>query len=45
MLGLCSEVGACLFDLDGVLTQAAKVHAAARKSVLDEFLGELSQSP
>src|SRR5439155_11760046 len=28
-LGLPSAVRACLFDLDGVLTQTAKVHAAA----------------
>lgn len=29
---------ACLFDLDGVLTQTAKVHAAAWKSMFDDFL-------
>ena len=38
MLGLPSSVRACLFDLDGVLTQTAKVHAAAWKRVFDEFL-------
>jgi beta-phosphoglucomutase family hydrolase len=38
VLGLSSEVRACLFDLDGVLTQTAKVHAAAWKSMFDEFL-------
>ncbi len=29
---------ACLFDLDGVLTQTAKVHAQAWKRMFDEFL-------
>jgi beta-phosphoglucomutase family hydrolase len=38
MLGLPDHVNACLFDLDGVLTQTAKVHAAAWKSMFDEFL-------
>jgi len=36
--GLPSEVTVCLFDLDGVLTQTAKVHAAAWKQMFDEFL-------
>lgn len=34
---------ACLFDLDGVLTQTAKVHAAAWKEMLDAFLLERSR--
>jgi beta-phosphoglucomutase family hydrolase len=38
MLGLPDGVNACLFDLDGVLTQTAKVHATAWKSMFDEFL-------
>src|SRR5919202_1614057 len=38
MLGLPDGVKACLFDLDGVLTQTAKVHAAAWKTMFDEFL-------
>ncbi len=38
MLGLPDRVRACLFDLDGVLTQTAKVHAAAWKKAFDEFL-------
>jgi beta-phosphoglucomutase family hydrolase len=38
MLGLPDSVRACLFDLDGVLTQTAKVHAAAWKQMFDEFL-------
>ncbi len=29
VLGLPASVNACLFDLDGVITQTAKVHAAA----------------
>jgi beta-phosphoglucomutase family hydrolase len=31
-------VTACLFDLDGVLTQTAKVHAAAWKQMFDDYL-------
>ena len=31
-------IRACLFDLDGVLTQTAKVHAAAWKEMFDAFL-------
>jgi beta-phosphoglucomutase family hydrolase len=38
MLGLPDAVRACLFDLDGVLTQTAKVHAAAWKAVFDGYL-------
>lgn len=38
MLGLPEGVRACLFDLDGVLTQTAKVHAAAWKKMFDGFL-------
>jgi beta-phosphoglucomutase family hydrolase len=37
-LGLPDRVKACLFDLDGVLTQTAKVHAAAWKQMFDEYL-------
>ncbi len=37
-LGLPDAIKACLFDLDGVLTQTAKVHAAAWKQMFDEFL-------
>jgi beta-phosphoglucomutase family hydrolase/Cof subfamily protein (haloacid dehalogenase superfamily) len=37
-LGLPSHVQACLFDLDGVLTQTAVVHAAAWKQTFDEIL-------
>ena len=38
MLGLPTGVRACLFDLDGVLTQTAKVHAAAWKEMFDGYL-------
>jgi len=38
MLGLSNAIRACLFDLDGVLTQTAKVHAAAWKEMFDAFL-------
>lgn len=37
-LDLPSTIRACLFDLDGVLTQTARVHAAAWKQMFDEFL-------
>ena len=39
-LGLPDRTRACLFDLDGVLTQTAKLHAAAWKQMFDEFLRE-----
>src|SRR5438105_1852832 len=39
-LGLPESVTACLFDLDGVLTQTAKVHAAAWKQMFDAYLRE-----
>jgi beta-phosphoglucomutase family hydrolase len=38
MLGLPDETRACLFDLDGVLTKTALVHAAAWKEMFDDFL-------
>jgi beta-phosphoglucomutase family hydrolase len=40
VLGLPDGVSACLFDLDGVLTQTAKVHAAAWKQMFDDYLRE-----
>lgn len=40
MLGLPDQIRACLFDLDGVLTQTAKVHAAAWKQTFDAYLAE-----
>jgi beta-phosphoglucomutase-like phosphatase (HAD superfamily) len=30
-LGLPEQVAGCLFDLDGVLTQTAKLYSAARR--------------
>ena len=38
MLGLPENIKGCLFDLDGVLTQTAKVHDAAWKEMFDDFL-------
>lgn len=38
MFGLPDGVTACLFDMDGVVTQTAVVHAAAWKETFDEFL-------
>jgi beta-phosphoglucomutase family hydrolase len=38
VLGLPDGIRACLFDLDGVLTRTATVHAAAWKEMFDEFL-------
>src|SRR6478672_7933354 len=37
-LGLPPAIRACLFDLDGVLTQTATLHAAAWKEMFDAFL-------
>jgi len=37
-------VRACLFDLDGVLTQTAKVHAAAWKEMFDGYLRERAET-
>ncbi|MFJ3306590.1 HAD family hydrolase [Streptomyces sp. NPDC086549] len=37
-LGLPDTILACLFDLDGVVTKTAVVHAAAWKEAFDEFL-------
>jgi beta-phosphoglucomutase family hydrolase len=39
-LGLPDGVQACLFDLDGVLTQTAKIHAASWKEMFDGYLRE-----
>jgi len=38
VLGLPTPIRACLFDLDGVLTQTATVHAAAWKEIFDALL-------
>lgn len=39
-IGLPSEITTCLFDLDGVITKTAVVHAAAWKEMFDDFLRE-----
>jgi beta-phosphoglucomutase family hydrolase len=44
MLGLPDGVTACLFDLDGVLTQTAKVHAQAWKQMFDQYLKERAEA-
>jgi beta-phosphoglucomutase family hydrolase len=38
VLGLPDGVRACLFDLDGVLTDTARIHAAAWKEMFDGYL-------
>ena len=38
MLGLPDTVRACLFDLDGVLTDTASVHRKAWKAMFDSYL-------
>lgn len=38
--GLPDDILACLFDLDGVVTKTAAVHAAAWKEMFDAFLRE-----
>jgi beta-phosphoglucomutase family hydrolase len=40
MLGLPDAVRGCLFDLDGVLTRTADLHAAAWKEMFDGYLRE-----
>jgi beta-phosphoglucomutase family hydrolase len=42
MLGLPAGTQACLFDMDGVVTQTALVHAAAWKAMFDGFLRKWS---
>ncbi|MFC0004965.1 HAD family hydrolase [Micromonospora siamensis] len=44
MLGLPAHVTACLFDLDGVLTQTAKVHNAAWAETFDAYLRHRSET-
>jgi beta-phosphoglucomutase family hydrolase len=43
MLGLPDTVRACLFDLDGVLTDTASVHRKAWKAMFDSYLKEREQ--
>jgi beta-phosphoglucomutase family hydrolase len=44
MLGLPDNVTACLFDMDGVVTNTVVVHNAAWKEMFDEFLREWSST-
>jgi beta-phosphoglucomutase family hydrolase len=43
MFGLPDGVSACLFDMDGVVTQTATLHAAAWKEMFDEFLRDYAK--
>src|SRR5215217_3225260 len=43
-LKLPDGITTCLFDLDGVLTQTAKVHARAWKEMFDAFLRDWSEA-
>jgi beta-phosphoglucomutase family hydrolase len=40
VLGLPPSIRACLFDLDGVLTQTAREHAAAWQQMFDAYLAD-----
>jgi beta-phosphoglucomutase family hydrolase len=44
MYGLRDAVRACLFDMDGVVTRTAVVHAAAWKEMFDDFLRARAES-
>jgi beta-phosphoglucomutase-like phosphatase (HAD superfamily) len=43
MLGLPETVGACLFDLDGVLSDSVLLHARAWGEVFDAFLLQMTE--
>jgi beta-phosphoglucomutase family hydrolase len=43
MLKLPDGISTCLFDLDGVITQTAKLHSAAWKEMFDAFLRERAE--
>jgi beta-phosphoglucomutase family hydrolase len=45
VLGLPDAITACLFDLDGVLTKTAEVHARAWKETFDRFLARRAEQP
>ncbi|MGH3263687.1 MAG: HAD family hydrolase, partial [Trebonia sp.] len=45
MLGLPASITACLFDLDGVLTDTAAVHRKAWKQTFDPLLAGRGQPP
>jgi beta-phosphoglucomutase family hydrolase len=44
LLGLPPAIEACLFDLDGVLTKTAIVHAAAWKAMFDAYLKQRAET-
>ncbi|WP_308170504.1 beta-phosphoglucomutase family hydrolase [[Mycobacterium] fortunisiensis] len=43
MLGLPEQITACLFDLDGVLTDTASVHKKAWKAMFDDYLRQRAE--
>jgi len=43
MLGLPSRVRACVFDVEGVLTDSSRLHAWAWGQVFDDYLARLSE--
>ncbi len=43
-LGLPVDIRGCLFDLDGVLTETATLHAEAWKRMFDQFLSSRAKS-
>jgi beta-phosphoglucomutase family hydrolase len=43
MLDVPAGITTCLFDLDGVLTQTARIHAQAWKEMFDAFLREWAE--
>jgi len=43
LLGLAESIGACIFDLDGVLTDSGVLHAAAWGEVFDDLLLGLTE--
>jgi len=43
VLGIPDQTRACLFDLDGVLTRTAEVHAQAWKEMFDDFLRQRAE--
>ena len=44
MLGLPATVRACLFDVEGVLTDSSRLHAWAWGEVFDDFLSRLGET-
>jgi beta-phosphoglucomutase family hydrolase len=45
VIGLPPQVRACLFDLDGVLTETATIHARAWQEMFDDFLKRRTPGP